>query len=160
MVVVIQVTFFWYVNSTVIPRTEIPIDQSNCSSVGPSSYPCTTPPAPPSTTCDALLLASRTSGGLCYTDSLSACSSAACDLSSFALPVSYNLTVLPCLDVPGVQFQVANNGSIILDEVLTESKTETVSLGPVDVSLNVIVLQSSDMSSIEVGVSLHSQLTS
>ncbi len=144
---------FWYRNSTVIPPTEIPIDRSNCSSVGPSSYPCTVPPAPPSSTCSALQLASRTSGGVCLTGDISDCSSVSCDLSLFSVPVSSNLTVLPCLSVPGVRFVFSVNNSIIVDEVVTQSRTETVSVGPANVALNITVLQSSDLSSIEVGVS-------
>ncbi len=149
----LQVTLYWYFNYTIVPRTEIPIDQSNCSTVAPTSYPCTAPPPPPTSTCDGLLIATQSSGGLCFTNSQTRCNSMACDLSSFLFPISYNITVLPCLDVPGIELLVASNGTIVLDEVLTHSRTETVSVGPANVSLNIVVLQSSDLSSIEVGVS-------
>ena len=57
------------------------------------------------------------------------------------------------MEIPGVNIFVTNNGVVLLDETLTRSRVETVRVGPANVTLNITVLQSSDMSSIEVGVS-------
>ena len=47
-----------------------------------------------------------------------------------------------------------NNGTIILNETLSEPRVETISVGPTNVSVRFTVNQSpSDYSSIQVGVS-------
>lgn len=149
-----QVKIYTIFNFTLVPQTEIPIDQSNCSLIGPSSYPCTRPPPLPNTTCGALQSASRFSLAACSVTP--ECSSVICNLNPFSLPVFFNMTVLPCLDVPGVNIFVTNNGAVVLNQTLTQSRIETVRVGPSNVTLNVTVLQSPDMSSIEVGVSQNS----
>jgi len=150
----LQVTISWIFNSTVIPRTEIPLDQSNCSSTSPSSYPCTTPPATPNSTCEALQVASRAAIGVCYTVGRENQCSTICDFhQSLDFPLLSNLTVLPCLDVPGVNFLLADNNTVFVNETFTRSRSEVVRVGPANVTLHVMVVQSADMSSIEVGVS-------
>ena len=48
-----------------------------------------------------------------------------------------------------------NNGSVILDEVLSESRVETLNVGPTNVSVHFIVNQSPpDYRDIGVGVSM------
>ena len=48
-----------------------------------------------------------------------------------------------------------NNGTVILDEVLSESRVETLNVGPTNLSVHFIVNQSSpDYRDIGVGVSV------
>ena len=66
----------------------------------------------------------------------------------------YGYTILPCTEIPSVMVFATNNGTILLNETLSDSRVETINVGPTNVSVRFIVNQSPpDFTSIQVGVS-------
>ena len=145
-----------FTNSTIIPRTRIPIDRSKCSNYhGYTPYTPipTTPTTTVSATCNALEHLGGLNGANCHTNP--ECNSVFCDLNPL-VEYSYNLTVLPCLKVPGinVKFISTADQTVILDQTFTQSRLENISVGGSVVALNITVLQSSDQKSLVVEVSV------
>jgi len=154
----VQVIFSTVFNSSVLPPTTIPLDRSDCANFVPTNTPCQEAPTSFNDVCDAVLSSFTSTGDTCTTN-YPDCTTTVCDLSSFSLPVMYGYTIMPCTPVPSVRVHATSNGSEILDEVLSETRVETLNVGPTNVSVRFIVNQSPpDYRDIGVGVSLIERL--
>ncbi len=134
-------------DTILIPENTIPIDRSNCTSLvlpTPAATPTTstaTPTPPPSSTCLALMQIQFQAGSTCHTSP--SCGSLLCDV----FIARANITILPCHTPPAVAVKVvqSSDGSVLLDDVLTRSRLENVTLGRTTLfRLNVTIKHADD----------------
>ena len=130
-------------DTVILPETTIPIDRSNCTSLvlpTPTVTPTTAPPTQPTTsTCQSLTRIAATSSA-CHTSST--CNSLLCN----GIVGTTNFTILPCHTPPAVAVRVVQSGgNVLLDDVLTRSRMENVTLGGTTVlRLNITVQHEND----------------
>lgn len=140
-------------NSTILPPTTIPIDRSDCTMVEATITPCMEAPTNFGDLCDAVQSSFQSTASTCTTN-FPDCTTTTCDLNEFSLPITWGYTLLPCTEVPSIRVNVMNNGTVLVDETLTNSRVETFRVGPTNVSVRFIVNQSPpDFKDIQVGVS-------
>ena len=140
-------------DATVLPATVIPIDRSDCTNVAATITPCMEAPTSFNDVCDAVQSGIQSSASTCTTN-YPECTTTTCSLNNLNIPFNFGYMILPCTAVPSVRFSLFNNGTEVVDQVLSESQVQTINVGPTNVSVRFVVQQDPPLyRNIGVGVS-------
>ena len=85
----------------------------------------------------------------CTTNGEKDCDTLICNTLYDATPISYNVTILPCNDPPGIQYRQAAGGQLVINQVFT--KTENYTVPGFSVTIEVTVDQLDE----EIGIQVY-----